>query len=317
MQMDVANCLSVMNLLGDESRLRICALLTLRELSVTELVRATGISQSRVSTHLGRLREGDFVRDRRKGQHSFYAIAEGLPEIARTLLREAETDPLLRGDRARLAAHEAAESGKLPDGFAGEMERHYSPGRTWGSLTAGLAALLSLGDVLDVGSGDGAVAEYLAPNARSITCIDTSVRMASAANARLAAFSNAHCDVVDVHALPFKTASFDTVLLFHTLTYVASPAKALAECARVLRPSGRLVALSLASHEHTEVTRPYGERTPGFSSRALRALFAKAGLAVTSCDIAVRESKKPHFEVLLATATHPKKSSASKSRSSG
>ena len=55
-------------------------------------------------------------------------------------------------------------------------------------------------------------------------------------------------------------ASFDSVLLFHTLTYAAQPQQALEECARVLRPNGRLVVLALDAHEHKEVTAAYGER---------------------------------------------------------
>ena len=62
--MTLAHCVETLTLLGDESRLRLCALLRERELCVSELVRLTGISQSRVSTHLGRLREAGFVRDR-------------------------------------------------------------------------------------------------------------------------------------------------------------------------------------------------------------------------------------------------------------
>ena len=69
--MSLAHYVGTLNLLGDESRIRLCALLRERELTVTDLVRVTGISQSRVSTHLARLREGGFVRDRRDGQHSF------------------------------------------------------------------------------------------------------------------------------------------------------------------------------------------------------------------------------------------------------
>src|SRR4029077_10049980 len=79
-----------LNLLGDENRLRLCALLRERELCVTDLVRVTGISQSRVSTHLGRLRDAGFVRDRKKGPQSFYALAtEALPATARAVLDEA------------------------------------------------------------------------------------------------------------------------------------------------------------------------------------------------------------------------------------
>ena len=56
--MDLPQYVGTLNLLGDESRIRLCALLRERELSVGDLVRVTGMSQSRVSTHLARLKEG-------------------------------------------------------------------------------------------------------------------------------------------------------------------------------------------------------------------------------------------------------------------
>src|SRR6185436_10371794 len=99
----------------------------------------------------------------------------------------------------------------------------------------GLAALLKLGDVLDVGSGDGAAASSLAPYCRALTCIDTSARMIEAARERLHKFPHVIARVADVHDLPFAAASFDSVLMFHTLTYAENPARALSECARVPR----------------------------------------------------------------------------------
>lgn len=306
--MDLAGYVGTLNLLGDENRFRLCALLRERELSVTELVRVTGISQSRVSSHLARLREGGFVRDRRDGQHAFYALAmDALPPAAKVVLDEARdaAEPTLQGDQRRLAELDA-QRGQLPDAFAGEMDRHYSPGRTWQSLAVGLGALLRLGDVLDVGSGDGAVAGYLAPQCRSLRCVDTSARMIEAARKRLAHHAHVEAEVADVEALPFRAASFDTVVLFHTLTYAEHPQRAVEECARVLRPSGRLVALTLDHHEHADITRPYGERHAGFAPRTVRSMLTRAGLQVASCEVASRETKKPHFQVVLATADKPK-----------
>jgi ArsR family transcriptional regulator len=187
------------------------------------------------------------------------------------------------------------------------MERHYSPGRTWQSLAVGLSALLELGDVLDVGSGDGAAAGYLAPYCRSLTCIDTNPRMVEAARERLAArHRHFRAETVDAHAMPFRDASFDSVLLFHTLTYAEKPRRVIEECARVLRPSGRIVVLALDAHDQREVTAPYGERHAGFEPRALRRLLGRAGLEVTFADVACREAKRPHFQVVLAIGRKPK-----------
>jgi ArsR family transcriptional regulator len=311
--MALTQYVETLNLLGDESRLRLCALLRERELCVTDLVRVTGIAQSRVSTHLGRLRDAGFVRDRRQGAQSFYALTlDHLPGSARAVLDEAtsSSDPTLEEDQKRLHELEAERRGGLPESAIDDIERYYSPGRTWQSLATGIAALLSLGDVLDVGSGDGAAALSLAPYCRSLTCIDTSARLIEIAQERLARYPHVRAAVADVHALPFETASFDSVLVFHTLTYAERPAVALEECARVLRPGGRLVVLCLDQHKQLEVTARYGERHPGFSTRAVRSLLSSAGLSVVSASIACREARKPHLQVVLAIADKPNVSAA-------
>ncbi|HEY2410112.1 MAG TPA: metalloregulator ArsR/SmtB family transcription factor [Polyangiaceae bacterium] len=306
--MSLSRYVDTLNLLGDESRIRLCALLRERELCVTDLVRVTGIAQSRVSTHLGRLREAGFVRDRRQGAQSFYALAaETLPDAAKAFLDEATSlsDPTLEGDLKRLHELDAERREGLPESAVDEIERDYSPGRTWQSLAVGIAALLDLGDVLDAGSGDGAAASSLAPYCRSLTCIDTNARMIATAEQRLAKYPHVRSALADVHELPFREASFDTVLLFHTLTYAERPQRALEECARVLRPGGRLVLLCLDQHKQLEVTARYGERHPGFSPRALRGLLSHAGLAVVTSEVACREAKKPHLTVVLAIADKP------------
>lgn len=306
--MSLSTTVETLNLLGDESRMRLCALLGERELCVTDLVRATGISQSRVSTHLGRLREAGLVRDRRAGAQIFYGIAsELLPATIKTLLEDASksNDPTLAGDRKRLSELETERRGGLPESAADDLERYYSPGRSWRSLMAGVAALLDLGDVLDVGSGDGAAASSISAYCRSLTCIDVNTRSIEAVEERFAKLSQVKALVADVHELPFAAASFDTVLLFHTLTYAERPARALEECARVLRPGGRLVLLCLDRHEQQEVTARYGERHPGFSPKSLRALLRGAGLDVVSAEVACRDGRKPHLQVVLAIADKP------------
>lgn len=306
--MNLGQYTDALALLADENRMRLCALLRDKELCVTDLVKVTGIAQSRVSTHLGRLREAGFVRDRRNGPQSFYALeTRSLPVAVRACLEEAVSsgDPTLEGDRKRLKELEADRRGGSPDALTDDLERDYSPGRTWKSLAAGTAALLQLGDVLDVGSGDGAAAATIAPYCRSMTCIDANPRSIEAAGARLARHDNVRVQVADAHELPFADASFDAVLVFHTLTYAERPARVLAECARVLRPRGRLVVLCLDEHQQSEVTARYGERHPGFSPRAVRNLLGRAGLSVLSARVASRELRRPHLQVVLAVADKP------------
>lgn len=318
--MALSQYVETLTLLGDESRLRLCALLRERELCVTDLVLVTGLSQSRVSTHLGRLRDAGVLRDRRKGPQTFYTLTTAsLPAAVKTLLDEAARsgDPTLDGDQARLQELESERREGLPESVADQLERYYSPGRTWQSLTVGLAALLRLGDVLDVGSGDGAAASSLARYCRSLTCIDTNTRLIEVATDRLAKFPHAKACVADVHALPFADESFDTVLVFHTLTYAEDPPKALAECARVLSPGGRLVVLCLDEHRQQELTAPYGERHAGFSPQSVRSMLSGAGLEVAVAEVACRESRKPRLQVVLGIADKPNHASATKKRAKG
>jgi len=304
---ELSRCVETLSLLGDENRLRLCALLRDRELCVSDLVQVTGISQSRVSTHLGRLREAGIVRDRRQGAQSFYTLAYAMQsESVQAVLDEvtASSDATLDGDRKRLAELEAERRGAA-GALVDDLERYYSPGRSWRSLTAGIAALLGLGDVLDVGSGDGAAAAVIAPYCRSLTCVDINARLIDAARDRLARFEHVRVDVADAQALPFEAGTFDTVLMFHTLTYTQAPLRALAECSRVLRPGGKLCVLCLDEHQQPEVTAPYGELHQGFSTASVSRLLEQAGLRVLSAEVACREVKKPRLDVVLAVANKP------------
>jgi ArsR family transcriptional regulator len=161
--------------------------------------------------------------------------------------------------------------------------------------------------VLDAGAGDGATAQLLAPRARRITCIDLSEKLIDAARVRLAAHANVKAEVADLHALPFPDRAFDEVLLLNVLTHLRAPAQAIAEVARVLRPGGRVALVTLAEHEHLDVTGGYGHLHPGFRPAAVRRMLEKAGLEVDGCGVTSREKRAPHFEVVTALAGKPQR----------
>lgn len=68
-----ARCLKV---LAHPTRLLIIHLLDEGELSVQELEKAVGVSQSSVSQHLGLLRDKDILESRRVGQQVFYRLRD-------------------------------------------------------------------------------------------------------------------------------------------------------------------------------------------------------------------------------------------------
>jgi len=302
--LDLSASTDLLRLLADPTRVRLLNLLEDGELSVAELVRATRLPQSRVSTHLGKLREGGLVRDRRVGSSSLYSISGS--EETRALWERVHlqtADPLLEEDRRRLRAAQLSREQTWAESVAGQMERHYSPGRTWEAALHGLLGLVRLGDVLDVASGDGALAELIAPRARSITCLDVSAKVVAAGRARLAHLPQVDFRVGDMHALPFPDASFDAVLFSNTLTYADDPARALAEAARVLRPGGALAGVTLRAHDHREAARGFDHVQLGFAPAALRAALEAHGFEVALCEVTSREKRPPHFEIVTLHAT--------------
>lgn len=305
--MDLATASSVLRLLADPTRVRLLALLEREELTVAELASVLHLAQPRVSTHLAKLKEAELVRDRRAGVSAYYRANNEGDDHQHALLRslrESIDDALLREDAARLPgvlAKRAREEG-WADTVAGDMERHYSPGRTWETLARSLLQLLETGDVLDIASGDGITAELLAPHARSIVCVDSSERVAAAAAARLKPFANVKVVHGDMHALDLGRQRFDLVLMLHALTYSEHPATAVAEAAGALRPGGRLLAVTLGHHDHRAAVEPFDHRNLGFTQAELEGFARAAGLDVLSCTRLSRERKAPHFEVISLLA---------------
>ena len=308
---NLSQTVDLLSVFADPTRVRLLALLEGSELSVAELTRITDLPQSRVSTHLRKLKAASMVQDRREGSSSFYSVdAEGPSVHARELWKllhgRLDDDRLERDKRRREAALAARKSPlRWPDEVAGQMERHYSPGRTWEATARGLLGFLELGEVLDVGSGDGVNAELLAPRARRVTCLDISERVIAAARKRLERVDNVDFRVGDMHELPFEDASFDEVLLLHTLTYADRPREAICEAARVLRPGGALAVVTLVAHRHEKIARAYDHVKLGFEAEEVSAMLRGAKLQLEQCAPSSRERRKPYFQVLTAFARKP------------
>lgn len=91
---------------GDLTRLKILKFLTGDELCVGELVEVIGLSQSAVSQHLAKLKAAGLVKERRRGQWSYYtaderAIAQLGGSIADFLARDPAEVPDLEEEYRR------------------------------------------------------------------------------------------------------------------------------------------------------------------------------------------------------------------------
>lgn len=80
-------------------RLEIIDLLQNQEKSVSQLITATGLSQSNISQHLGILREKGVIAARREGNTTHYRIANPKILEACRLMREVLLENLEEGKR--------------------------------------------------------------------------------------------------------------------------------------------------------------------------------------------------------------------------
>jgi DNA-binding transcriptional ArsR family regulator len=84
LELKAAEAAGLLKLLANENRLLIlCRLVLAREMSVSDLAEAVGLSQSALSQHLAKMREEGLLATRREAQTVFYRIAD--PNAARLL----------------------------------------------------------------------------------------------------------------------------------------------------------------------------------------------------------------------------------------
>ena len=92
--------------LGDETRLRMVALLSHGELCVCHLEMALDVSQPNVSRHLGILKAAGVVDSRRDGTWVYYRLAEQEHEAVETMLhtlaKSFGAERTIRADHAKL-----------------------------------------------------------------------------------------------------------------------------------------------------------------------------------------------------------------------
>jgi SAM-dependent methyltransferase len=110
------------------------------------------------------------------------------------------------------------------------------------------------GRLLEVGCGTGALAARCVVELRcEVVALDSSEEMVAATRER-----GIEAVVGDVQRLPFDDATFDAALAAWMLYHVPDRNRAIGELARVLRPDGRLVAITTGRDHLAELGRLVG-----------------------------------------------------------
>jgi len=273
--------------LADPIRGRILLALDRQELAVTELAGALQLPQSTVSRHLRTLGDEGWVGARAEGTSRRYRMAtESLPGPMRRLWGAVKEQfaalPTAAHDAERLRAV-LAQRREHSQAFFSTAANKWDRLRAelFGPQVELLAPLGLLDEtwvVGDLGCGTGAVSAALAGSVGRVIAVDGSRAMLTAAKKRLAGQDNVELRGGELEALPVEDGELDAALLVLVLHHVPSPAAALAEAARALRPGGRLVVVDMLPHDREAWGREMGHVWLGLSEAQLRTWLAEAGL---------------------------------------
>jgi len=274
---------------GEETRLRVLALLAEAELTVSDLTDILRQSQPRISRHLKLLVEAGLIERFREGTWAFFRLAEhgGGAELAHALLDKLNhADPVIARDRERLASVRQARSAAAQAYFrshAVEWDRirklHVADDAVEAAITDALAGT-TFRSLLDLGTGTGRMLELFAPQIERGLGLDLSLDMLLLARDRLERAGFKHCSVRqgDLYDLPLANDSFDVVILHQVLHFLDDGGRAIREAARVLRPGGRLLVVDFAPHEQEFLREQFAHRRLGFAAETVTQWMAASGL---------------------------------------
>src|SRR5690242_18250200 len=283
---------SALKAAGEETRLRVLALLAEAELTVSDLTDILRQSQPRISRHLKLLAEAGLVERFREGTWAFFRLAEhgGGADVARALLERLNpADQTVTRDRARLASVRQARAAAAQAYFrahAAEWDRirklHVTDQAVEDAIRAALAEK-PFRALLDLGTGTGRMLEMFGPQIERGLGIDLSLDMLLLARDRLERAGLRNCSVRqgDIYDLPLADDSFDVVIIHQVLHFLDDGARAVKEAARVLRPGGSLLVVDFAPHELEFLREQYAHRRLGFAPETVTQWLAAAGLDTT------------------------------------
>ena len=261
---------------AEPTRLRIIALCGHAELSVGDFVAILGQSQPRVSRHLKLLVDAGLLIRNKEGSRAYYRLLESdknaqLSQVLNDLMDE--SDPMLVLDLSRLGiirSERARFADNYFDEFAGEQSRLSQISADEELISQLLLQYVqqeNIGELLDVGTGNGRMLLLLGSKIEKAIGIDNSREMLAIARTNLeqADLKNCQVRIGDMYRLPFAENRFGLITINSLLRYAEKPKDVLTEATRVLKPGGILFIVDFSDHGLTELRDEYGHRWLGFS----------------------------------------------------
>ena len=274
---------------AESSRLRILALLSHGDLTVSDLTEILGQSQPRVSRHLRLLLEAGLIDRHQEGSWAFFRLTDfqddrafvkglvdrvdrGDVQVQRDLERLGEVKKR-RQDAASVYFSEHAESWD-------QLRSLHVPDDAVETALLKLIGTRPFQSMLDLGTGTGRLLEILAPYYTRGVGIDLSREMLAVARVNLDRAGVTHAQVRqgDIYAAQVERNAFDVVTMHQVLHYLDDPARAVQEAARMLRPAGRLIVVNFAPHALEVLRDNHAHQRLGFSDQQMGEWFEASGL---------------------------------------
>ncbi len=287
---------NVLKAAGEDTRLRLLALLADGDHSVKDLTEILDQSQPRVSRHLKLLADAGLVQRHAEGAWAYYRLApdgQGA-ELARWLTSRVDpNDPDRKRDRARQAEARAEQQAIAADYFAKVADSwdllktlHVPEAAVEAAVLAELRGR-TVDLLVDLGTGTGRMLEVLAPAYKRGVGVDSSREMLAVARSRLAAAGITHAQVRlgDIGALDPAIGPADVVVIHQVLHYFDDPGRMLAQARRLLKPGGEILIVDFAPHDLEFLRSEHAHRRLGLSREQMQDWAAMAGLHV----LAMRE----------------------------
>ena len=271
--------------LSDPTRSRLLHVLENRELTVTELCSVLQLPQSTVSRHLKILSDDGWVGSRADGTSRYYRLETDLDPAAQqlwTVVRDQVADtPAGRQDTRRVESVVNERRSRSQAFFSSVADRWDAVRHDLFGDRSPLVGMLALIDsnwtVADLGCGTGSLSATLAPFVRRVVAVDSSAQMLAAARQRLDGTTNVDIRQGELESVPIDDGQLDAAVISLVLHYIAEPAKALGEAARVVRRGGRLIVVDMMPHDREDYRQQMGHVWQGFSAEQMTEWLSAAG----------------------------------------
>jgi SAM-dependent methyltransferase len=286
-----AGRLDLYRLLSDAGRVQLLALCQEEELSVGELAQLLGESQPQISRRATSLRKAGLLQQRRDGTRIYLKTCAGI-----------ETDVVVND--ALAYGRQLCQQDQIFSRLAMVLLEREAPGLQYFENHSkesqelrpvqndlGQAHLVPLSGLLpgrelaiDVGCGDGALLELLAPLFSRVIAVDrspsqlakTAARIQNRGYANVSLFEG-NFDDTTLRERVDPVGGADLIYCSRVLHHAPRPTQALNSMRRLLKPNGHLIVVDYLTHQD-ETMRQQGDIWLGFSPDDLKSRMQSAGL---------------------------------------